>query len=196
MFSGQRADRRWSLRAKLIAQLVAVVALVCLIIGLATELALRSFLIAQVDHQLAGASNRAAGGPPPAGPGGGNRLPGQGNSPPAQGDPLEPPPNPLDSPNQGPGTLAALVHPDGSVAFAERSTDQDVRENLGVEGQRQLAGVPVDGDRHDLDISGFGAYRLIAMPARGADKLIIGLPLSTVDDTLLLVGLILGGVSL
>ncbi|MFL6142295.1 MAG: sensor histidine kinase [Labedaea sp.] len=184
MFSSLRAERGrpWSLRAKLTAQLVAVVAAVCLIITLVTELALHSVLVGQLDKQLLAAGKRA--GPPrggPAQPGG----PGNG-----------PPPNPLDGPNQSPGTLAALIRGNGWTPFAERSTATDTREYVGIEGQRQLAEVPIDGAVHTVDIDGFGRYRLIANRTPPGDKLIIGLPLSPVNDTMLTVGLILGGVSL
>src|SRR4051812_2314506 len=183
MFSGLRAERRRprSLRAKLTAQLVAVVAAVCLIFTLVTELALHSVLVGQLDKQLLAAGKRA--GPPRAA----NQPGGPGNGP---------PPNPLDGPNQSPGTLAALMRDNGWTPFAERSTVTDTREYVSIEGQRQLAEVPIDGAVHTLDIDGFGEYRMIADRTPPGDKLIIGLPLLPVDDAMLTVGLILGGVSL
>jgi two-component system, OmpR family, sensor kinase len=200
MFSGRRAERRrWTLRAKLIVQLVAVVAVVSLVIGLVTEFALGSFLLGQLDHQLDAASGRAGGpeggppGPPPGrGPGG------QIDALPSLCDPSKPQPrNPLDVQGpQAPGTLAALITSNGCVEFAQRSTNEGGKEDLGLDGQHQLAALPADGQRHDVDISGFGHYRVTVRRTPFEDKLIIGLPMSNVDDTLLTVGLILGGVSL
>ncbi|HMA46497.1 MAG TPA: hypothetical protein VKP11_04755 [Frankiaceae bacterium] len=52
---------RWSLRARLLAALVSLLALVCLAVGVATAVALRHFLLGRLDAQLvaAGAGPRA-----------------------------------------------------------------------------------------------------------------------------------------
>ncbi|HEU5470289.1 MAG TPA: HAMP domain-containing sensor histidine kinase [Actinophytocola sp.] len=188
MSSSPRGERRWSLRAKLTAQLVAVVAAVTLVISLGAEFALRSYLIRQLDKELATAGNRSPNGltvgPPgrqPGGPGGA-RPPGS-------------PPNPLDSPGHGPGTLAALFI-DGTARFAQRSTDDGGRAEISTEGRAQLAVIPIDGRTHDVDVAGFGHYRVRAFRTPPGDKLMLGLPMAPVNDTLWNVGLILGGVSL
>src|SRR5881227_4036529 len=104
MSSSQRAERRrfrvrrpWSLRRRLIVQLAALLALVCLVVGGITQFALRGFLIDQLDHRLAAASDRGFRG-------------------------SRPPVNPTDTPRplvllvrgQAPGTLALEVR-DGVV---------------------------------------------------------------------------------
>src|SRR3954466_14354565 len=83
MSSSQRADRRrvrsrrpWSLRRRLIVQLAALLALVCLVVGVVTEFALREFLIDQPDNRLLATS--APGNSPPQ-----QGRPGNGRVPPA-----------------------------------------------------------------------------------------------------------------
>src|SRR5262245_23196859 len=92
MFSSRRADRRgpstkpalfyrlrsprsWSLRTRLLATLIALLAFVCIGIGAGTQLALRSFLTHQLDQQVMEAAHRSAmindyppPGPPPGMP--------------------------------------------------------------------------------------------------------------------------------
>jgi two-component system OmpR family sensor kinase len=76
--------------------MVAVVALVCLILSVTTELALRPFLVAQLDRQLDEASRRAQDfshrGPPGPGP-----LPELPRQP------------PINAPGQGAGTVNARI---------------------------------------------------------------------------------------
>jgi two-component system OmpR family sensor kinase len=194
MSSSPPSSRRgpWSLRAKLTAQMVAVVALVCLILGLVTELALQPFLVAQLDRQLDQASHReqdfAAGrrGPPDGGP------PPEGAPPPRQ-----PPPN---APVQGPGTISARIV-GGQVVDAHwlntSGTQQTLPENLhGVLSGLPASRPPGPPRPTTRDLGDLGSYRLTAVTLPNGDTLITGLPLSTVYDTLIIVGLILGGVSL
>ena len=49
----------WSLRSRLLIGLVALLALVCLLIGAATELALRQYLVNQLDQTLQDTSRRS-----------------------------------------------------------------------------------------------------------------------------------------
>ncbi|HET9141526.1 HAMP domain-containing sensor histidine kinase [Actinophytocola sp.] len=183
MSSSQRVDRAWSLRAKLIGQLIAVVAVVSLLICLVTELALRSSLMSQLEDQLVSVAQR----PPPGGP--------NGTGPPGR-RPGGPPPNPLEAPGLGPGTLAALFLRNGTVPFAQRSTDSGGREEVGAEGREKLEQIPIDGQQHRVEVPGFGDYLVRANRTPPGDKLIIGLPVAPVYDTLWTVGLILGGVTL
>jgi two-component system, OmpR family, sensor kinase len=188
MSSSRRADRPWTLRAKLIAQLVVVVALVCLAISLVTELALRSFLIGQLDRQLTSATGRAN-----------DQVNNRPGPPPDEttGQPMRKPPNPLDQPGQGPGTMAAFIYQDaGTFEYAERLTSGLPREQLSDAGKNQLVGLTAGPKPFNLDIDGFGDYRLLVRTTPPGDTLIIGLPLSSVDETLWTVGFILGGVSL
>jgi len=71
----KRVRRPWSLRRRLIVQLAALLALVCLIVGVVTEFALQDFLISQLDKRLDQTSQRIPHGAPLAKPQGG-RPPG------------------------------------------------------------------------------------------------------------------------
>src|SRR5438132_343154 len=127
MSSNRPGRRPWSLRAKLIAQQVGVVAVVCLVIGLVTELALHSFLIGQLDNQLGGASRRGANqlgpdGRPPGGGPGGPGGPGEDNAP----------PDPLGAFGQGAGTLSAVISVDGVVSHAHWLTQDGAVQDVSV----------------------------------------------------------------
>src|SRR6476469_6109671 len=97
----------WSLRARLLVGQVLLLALVCIAIGAATELALRQYLVNQLDQNLHDASHRSAimaTFPPPRLPGGDRptRRPGPG-------------PDFLDAPGQPVGLVSAVLGYDGHV---------------------------------------------------------------------------------
>src|SRR6516225_5613603 len=66
-----RFPRAWSLRARLLTTVVSLLAVVCVGIGVGTEIALHRFLMGQLDEQVINAGRRAARlfdlGPPPPG---------------------------------------------------------------------------------------------------------------------------------
>ncbi|MDT5160004.1 MAG: two-component system, OmpR family, sensor kinase, partial [Mycobacterium sp.] len=68
-----RSPRTWSLRARLLASQIVLLALVCAAIGAGTEFALQRFLTSQLDERLAEAGRRSVGlfefGPPLPPPG-------------------------------------------------------------------------------------------------------------------------------
>ena len=61
--TARRARPRWTLRRRLVAVVVALVATVAAVMGLASTLALRSSLLRQIDDRLDSASTRAAAAP-------------------------------------------------------------------------------------------------------------------------------------
>lgn len=77
-----RSPRTWSLRARLLASQIVLLALVCAAVGIGTELALQHFLMNQLDERLAETGRRSSGlfefGPPPRRPD--FRGPGSGNA--------------------------------------------------------------------------------------------------------------------
>ena len=177
-----------SLRGKLIAQVIALLSLVCLVVGVVTEVALRSFLYHQLDDRLAAASERGTRQPPP----------GTWN-----GSPYQPPPDSLRVPGQGIGTLAVAVFPDGSVrAGVLRGPDKTSAgkpfpsDPVPAEQVRTLLQLPVDGKRHTVDLGALGEYRVVSVRAAEGAVLVTGLPLGEVDDTLWRLGFIFGGVAL
>ena len=162
-----RLRRPWTLRARLIASILALMAVVLAIIGVVTTLVLRQQLVNHLDGQLAAANDRAVrfGDRPPPGEGG------------QHGDI----PGFIHAPGQGAGTLAARIV-DG---LATRPALLDASGETRIIPAPQaavLADVAADGAAHTVDLGDFGDYR--ASPNRAPDGSIwvIGLPLSNVDS--------------
>jgi two-component system OmpR family sensor kinase len=185
--SSSRHPRSWSLRTRIIAEQMALLTLVCLIIGVVTMVALRDFQIGKLDEQLRFASDRASEfrGDQQR-PGGMPRVPGlPGNDR-----------NPLAGPGQAPGTLTALVH-DNTITLALRLTpDRGDQEVLPDEARPQLIALPPDSGSRSVTLEGLGEYRLIATTTPSGDVLVTGLPLASVNATVLQLGFVLGGVAL
>ncbi|MET0234000.1 MAG: ATP-binding protein [Kibdelosporangium sp.] len=181
--SSNRPRRRWTLRARLLAQLIGLLALMSVMIGVLTEVALSGFLMQQLDNQLSGAHDRAAEainrpGPPRGGRG-----------------PFNPPQNSqtLLVQGQGPGTLGALIQPgqtQGNVITAI-GTSQVVSLPAAVRD------IPTTRTPLTLDLGGsLGEYRLTASQTRQGGVMVVGLPLGDVKTTLVRLALVMGGVAL
>jgi two-component system OmpR family sensor kinase len=173
-----------SLTSRLVVTTVVLVAVVSVLIGTATTLAMRSNLTDQLDHDILTSIQLAADGPPPgARPGDGDREFFAGR-------------------NQAPGTLNAFLGQDtrqGTVLTGDRDADQ----TLSDDALADLDDVPVDGEVHEVDVTDAGNYRVVAVDATmvdpsGTDEtgtLVSGLPTSDVDETvssLIWVELLLG----
>ncbi|HEY3709570.1 MAG TPA: ATP-binding protein [Amycolatopsis sp.] len=185
-----RERRPWSLRRRLIVQLAALLALVCLVVGVVTELALHDFLVSQVDKRLSATSDR-----------GSHR--GGGLPPWNYGD--KPPPDPLRVLGQGDGTLAVQVHKSGAVSAAVLSFDANPHlpqgksplQTVTPQQQAMLLGLPADGQRRTINLGGvLGDYRVVSSFSPAGEFTVIGLPLVDVTDTLWRLGFIFGGVAL
>jgi two-component system OmpR family sensor kinase len=167
----------WSLRARLLAALVALLALVCLAVGVVTTVALQHFLVGRLDDQLVAAGGRSAdaGGEPPGDPGGGsNGRPDGGTDTGARF---------LLTPGQPPGTLGArLVN--GRLTAAGVLNDAGSVQPLDIGRADVLTRLPVDGRPHNLAVPGLGEFRLVAARMPDGDVLVTGLPLREVDDVL------------
>jgi two-component system, OmpR family, sensor kinase len=167
---------RWlagrTLRARLIAGLLALLALACAVVGLVTYLALRGFLLGQLDHQLVTASQRYTGcrnGPPPDGdhpgdgPGGATR------------------PGPASCAEQQAARTFSSVVRSGTV-YDQALADGNCR--LSPADSATLTSMPVNGQPYTRTLSYLGAYRLVAAPGGRHQAYISGLPLSSVTTTL------------
>ncbi|WP_410658158.1 sensor histidine kinase [Amycolatopsis sp. lyj-112] len=174
--------RRWSrpgrlsLRTKLTGSMVLLLTFVCLLIGVASEIALRSFLIDQIDGQLAAASARAQD---------------FANKPPD--DQHGPGPDPLNAPGQASGTLNVRFTGD-QVLYAGVLSVQGLPQRLSSEQEAGLHALPVGRPPVTMTLGGLGDYRVRAVSIPGG-VVVTGLPLEPAQDTLLTVGLILFGVS-
>ncbi|MFF0145054.1 two-component system OmpR family sensor kinase [Amycolatopsis sulphurea] len=164
---------RLSLRVKLIVSIVLLLSLVCLVIGVVSEFALRAFLLAQTDGQLYAAATRAEEFATHDSPLGGH--------------------NPLDAPGQGAGTVnvqlsgGQLVNGGALSTYGERITLTS--DELAV-----LQSLPPNGRAYTRALGDRGDYRLTAMQIPGS-VVVTGVPLAQMQQTLLTVGLILFGVA-
>lgn len=179
MSSSRPAKQRrvWSLRLRLLAGQLVVLALVCIGITAVTELALNHHLVKQLDTQLGAASYRSAlMYPEPNRPGWHHEhsfypRPGPG-------------PRFLDAPGQPTGMVAAVVS-DGKTVDAGYLTSSGARATLSDKAQTQLAAISGSRKPMTLDLDGLGRYRVMAASSRrGGDVIVTGLAMTYVDATL------------
>jgi two-component system OmpR family sensor kinase len=168
----------WSLRRRLLTGILALLAVLCLTIGLLSILGVRQFLTAQLDVQLRAAAARAAG--PPGAPG-----PGHNRG--------------LFPPGQGAGTVGAVIT-NGVVdraAVLQPPTGTEV--TLDASQRSAIGSVPADGTPRTISLPGLGDYRLVAVQANDAVTIVTGLPLRPVQETvwrLAVVELVVAGAAL
>ncbi len=162
--------RGWSLRTQLVAAMLALLAVVSLIIGLVSVVALGRFLSDRLDDQLVAASARASS---YVGPRAGLVPGGRDDDGPF-----------LFAPGQGVGTLGALVR-NGVVVRASVLDSQGNAVPLGPSDSADLAGLP-PGQLTTMDLGpGLDDYRLLATRTSFRDVQVTGLPLSDVHATVL-----------
>ncbi|MGC4815886.1 sensor histidine kinase [Micromonospora sp. DT63] len=173
-----RVARRWlagrSLRTRLVLALVALLALVSVAIGGLTTVALRHFLVGQVDAQLTMGDRPRADVPPWFRQG---SDPGRPASRPGGVDP--PPPEPP----RGfpPGSLAVRLA-DG-VTTATRSTENGSLADVPAADAARLVALPTDGRPRTVGLGGGGDVRAVARQLPNGDVLAVAIPLSGVRDT-------------
>src|SRR6201987_3113347 len=186
MSSSQSAKTRraWSLRLRLLVGQIVVLAVVCVGISAATELALRPHLVTQLDGQLAGTSYRSALMYP--------ERPGWRNEPHSYYPRPGPGPRFLDAPGQPAGMVAAVVS-DGATGNAGYLTSSGDRAALTPTARAQLASIAGTREPVTLNLDGLGRYRAVAAPSRsGGDVIVTGLSMSNVDATMIRMLVILG----
>ena len=156
-------DRFRSLTSRLVLTAVALVAVVCVAVGTATALFLRSQLLDQLDQKVVATSISARRALTSPGPGLGPDPDGDG-----------------DYGNLGPGSLIAAIDgtPDG-VILADRGSDNQV---LTADELTTLADIPADRGVHQVKVAG-EEYRVHAV-AVGTATIVGGLPTTDVDNTL------------
>ena len=172
--TGHRVAPRWwrpdqTLRGRLTVGLVAVLLVACAVLGVATGLFLRTFLLGRLDDQLATAGGRFSSSlkKGPLTPGGfdgdaDNAVPGQSVG--TLGVRLA----------GGRVTDAAVVGEDGS----------NRRLTLTASDTRLLRELPPGGPVTSAALTGLGDYRLRAVAGRDGDIQVTGLPLAPVTATL------------
>jgi two-component system, OmpR family, sensor kinase len=169
---------RWlagrTLRGRLIAGLLALLAVACAAVGLVTYVALHDSLLTQLDQQLVTASMRyqfCMGHPPPGG----------------DSDQLG---QPVSSPGacaqqQGSQTFSAQVRHGIVTDSYVASTADNGQCTLSVTDKAVLAALPVGQGPYTSELSTLGDYRLLAAPGPTPDvAYLTGLPLAQVNDTM------------
>jgi two-component system, OmpR family, sensor kinase len=166
--------RRWlarrTLRGRLIAGLLALLAVACAAVGLVTYVALHGALLNQLDTQLTAASQRyemCLHGPQPDSDADHH----QGGPPHTPGQCAQ---------QQAGGTFSAQIR-NGIL------TDNylaDGQCTLSTTDKTVLTAMPVSGQPFSADLSSLGDYRLLASPGPPGVAYVSGLPLGPVDTTL------------
>ncbi len=176
--------RTWSLRLRLLVGQVVVLAIVCVGIGAVTEIALYRYLVGQLDTNVHDASQRSV------------RIfsePRMSHWRHHQRPFPRPGPGPvfLDAPAQPVGMVGA-VRLQGRSTEAGYLTTAGSRAALSDQAKAQLDALPTDRQPVTRDLDGLGRYRVVAAPVRpnGGDVVVTGLPMGTVDATMIRVLLI------
>ena len=179
-----------SLTSRLVITAVALVALVSILLGTVTALAMQSYLTTQLDTEVIKSLERAELAPslrPTAQANGllGDR-PGRNGAPP-------------DVRGQGVGTLTAFFLAEDQAGFGDIIVDgENGRTNrrvLDTEALAVLDELPTDGEVRAVSIPGAGAYRVAASSDGATEKVVTGLPVGGVDDavdSLIVVEVLLG----
>ncbi|WP_214316782.1 sensor histidine kinase [Nonomuraea sediminis] len=152
---------RHTLRWRLVAGVLALLAAACLAVGVASSLFTQHLLVARVDAQLVSAGVRFA-----------TSL--EHEEPGELGD----------TRGQIPGTFGARLL-NGRVTKAGVVTgNAGLGSTLSAADQALLASLRADGNPRSIELSSLDEYRVRAMPGKDGDVLITGLPLEEVERTL------------
>ena len=176
----RRGLRHWlagrTLRGRLIAGLVALLAVACAAVGIVTYLSLRGYLLGQLDGNLQAASARftsCVNGPPPGG--------WPANSDHDSDNQPSGPAGCANTPGQASGTFSAALT-SGAITTAN-VTDGDC--NLSTADKLTLARLPANGRPYTARLYALkGDYRLMATRGDNGQILVTGLPMTTMTDTL------------
>jgi two-component system OmpR family sensor kinase len=187
----RRGPAGWSLRARLVAAMTALLALACLVVGVTTAVTLNHALHGRVDAQLTAAAQRAPRAFRSATP------PGEVQAAPAAADCARPARERF-PPGQNIGTLAVRIC-DGTVVSDDVLVEQgQTQPDISVWHPTLLA-VPVGAAPRTYDLGELGDYRVVARRAPGGPDgavLVTGLPLADTQQTLYRVAGVVAGVTL
>ncbi|MFH8591420.1 sensor histidine kinase [Streptomyces rimosus] len=152
-----------SLRARLTAGLVVLLAVACLAVGATTVISLEHFLLGRLDQQLSALGGRFAASLE------------HGERPDADNRP--------DTRGQANGTFGARLVGGRVTQAAVVRDDTPAAVPLTEADRRTLAAVPVDEDGRTVRLSALRPYRVTAVSGDDGDVLITGLPLHPVEET-------------
>ncbi|GAB3617211.1 HAMP domain-containing sensor histidine kinase [Okibacterium endophyticum] len=161
---------RWPLRRTLVAATVALIALVSIIVGTISVVAVQTFMVNRVDEQLADAIARSS-----------VLVASSDNGNPST--PVVPSaPEFLNNPGNPTGTFGAIVR-DGAVTFAGylRGADSEPLRDIKLDDL-----ITVDPGSAPVSVnlgSGLGEYRVMATEVLDGSTLVVGLPLIDTQTT-------------
>lgn len=178
-----------TLRTKLIIWIVALITAVCAVIGVTTEIFLSQYLVKQVDNKVTELNNISKGGDRPRN---GGVFLNEGLTCADNGN------RGWYGPGQTLGGLSAVVE-DGAVTSSGilTPTGNNTTECTPVpsSSEAELVALPADGRARTIEIAGFGEFRAVASTLPDGSVLISGLPLASVNASLVQLGLIMGVVT-
>jgi two-component system OmpR family sensor kinase len=182
MSSNPRTDRAgrlrgrlagWSLRRRLVVSVVALLALVSVGIGGLTTVALRHFLVTQVDNQLTAGDRRRDDVPPffrdPS------AFPRPGGT---QSCGPEPPPG-------FPSNSVAVKVVNGQVTCSRIRTTAGTSESVPAGEVTPLTRLPTDGRPRTVELGDHGDYRAVARQSPDGDILVFAYPLAQVQEVVM-----------
>lgn len=154
---------RWHLSTRLVVVMLALLTVICALVGMVSYTALSVTVRSQLDSSLQQAAGRTAAyytNPGSTGPG----------------------PDPLNARATSAGQLSAVLS-NGVVHYAGILSSQGTRQQLTTADADILAGLSTNGTLSDRTLS-IGQYRLAAQAVPNGDTLITGLPLAATTQTL------------
>ncbi|MFE2300301.1 sensor histidine kinase [Streptomyces sp. NPDC059445] len=182
----RRGRQPRTLRTRLVVGSVALIAVVCAVIGTVTTIALRTHLYEQLDNNVAEAAMRAAGpvGGPTGGPSGGATVH------PPDDDVIAKDPLGFVLRGQAMGAIGATVTngkvTEGIVSVGKKDSNgvkQPTPLKLGTSQLTALSSVAKDGHAHTVEIPGRGEYRVLYQEGRNG-AFYVALPTDDVTNTL------------
>jgi len=184
----------WPLRTRLVALMIALLAILGLIVGASTEVFLHKTLYDQVDTKLSTAANPVKPGPRPGSNSGGYSGGNSGNNPGGfQSD------RPYPGAEEGAIALNFTSATDYKGGIVTVYTNDDgypdsKYDSLPAETVAALAQVPADGKVVDVDLGGYGDYRVVSTTmSNGGGVRVYAVSLAPTQETLRNVLLVTAG---
>jgi two-component system OmpR family sensor kinase len=188
--------RRWTLRRRLVAVVVVLLATVATVMGLVSTLALRTSLLDQIDDRLDSASSRAVAapdrldrgempGPAPSDAPTGSAQGDGGDDGDDQADDVgeqEIPPA-FGLPGQDVGTVSVFGRSDGSALQSGYLDDSGEVQELSDDQLATLLAVTPDGTPETVDLPELGTYRVISVVSEDGDTSVTAIPVAGVTAT-------------
>lgn len=152
-----------SLAGRLVVTVVTLVALASLLVAGAVTLVMSNYLTDRLDEKLSQSMERAQRSPLFV----------------MDGDDFGPPGRPNPGRGQDVGLITVVPGRGGSIV-----TSDGEAPSISAAARDQLADVESDGSPHDVDLPGYGSYRVLAEEAPDGSTYVVGLPRDEVDGTI------------